>query len=228
MCFSEPVSFIAATVLVSGGGYAAWKAYKINLRYLPVAMMPIFAGIQQFMEGHVWMGLNNGDPNMVWWGAMGFILFSWLMWPTWIPFSIYFLEPEGSRRKKPLLIFACAGLLFGLMLYIPHIINPDWVRVAINNHSISYEDTMFFDYFVPRTVTYGVYLFLIVIPPLLSSYKHMRLFGLTLLVVISVVWVFLSYAYISFFCLLAGVGTVHLIYIIARNKCCQDCKMLFS
>ncbi|MCF6291982.1 MAG: hypothetical protein L3J04_01165 [Robiginitomaculum sp.] len=228
MCFSEPISFIAGGVLITGGVFAAYKAWKINKCYLPVAMMPIFAGIQQLMEGHVWMGLNHVDPTMTWWGAMGFILFSWLMWPTWIPFSIYFLEPPDSKRKKPLMLFALAGLIFGLVLYVPHIINPDWVNVQINNKSIAYEGTMFLDYFVSREITYAIYLFLIITPPLISTYKHLRLFGLTLIAVVTTVILFLSYAYISFFCLLAGLGTLHLIYIIVRNKCSRECPKIFS
>ena len=64
MCMSEPVSFVAGSALLVGGAYAAWKAYKINMRYFPVALMPVLAGIQQMMEGHVWMGLNDVDPNM--------------------------------------------------------------------------------------------------------------------------------------------------------------------
>lgn len=227
MCMSEPVSFVAGGMLLAGGAYAAWKAYKINMRYFPVALMPVLAGIQQMMEGHVWMGLNDSDPNMVWWGAMGFIFFSWLMWPTWIPFAIYFLEPPDSKRKRTLLMFALSGLALGLTLYIPHMVNPDWVKVAINNHSIAYEDTMFLDYFIPRELTYAIYVFLIVTSPLISSYLHMRLFGLTLIAVIAVVWVFLSYAYISFFCLLAGAATLHLIYIIVHNKCCRECPEIF-
>ena len=227
MCFSQTASFTAATVLVSGGVYAVWKARAVNLRYMPVAMMPVLAGLQQFMEGHVWMGLDTADPAMVWWGAMGFILFSWLMWPTWIPFSTYVLEPPHSQRRRVLLAFALAGMLFGLLIYVPHLINPDWVRVAINRQSISYEDTMFLDYFMPREATYFIYLVLIITPPMLSRYLHMRLFGVTLILVVATVWLFLRYAYISFFCLLAGLGTIHLIYIIARNKCKRECPELF-
>ena len=40
-------------------------------------------------------------------------------------------------------------------------------------------------------------------------------------------YAFLAYAYISFFCFLAGLGTIHLIYIIVRNKCCRECPELF-
>lgn len=228
MCFSESVSFAASAGLIGGGAFASWKANKINKRYLPVSIMPVLAGLQQLMEGHVWMGLNEADPFMVWWAAMGFIFFSWLMWPVWIPMSIYVLEPPNSRRKKPLLYFAVAGVVFGLLLYVPHLINPDWVQVGINNHSIAYEDTMFLDYFIPREATYAIYVFLIVTPPFLSTYLHIRLFGLTLVAVLAIVWIFLTYAYISFFCLLAGLATIHLIYIILRNKCCRECPELFS
>tara|TARA_R110002096_G_scaffold139512_20_gene293983 strand:- start:6153 stop:6392 length:240 start_codon:yes stop_codon:yes gene_type:complete len=69
------------------------------MRYFPVALMPILAGIQQILEGHVWMGLNESDPFMVWWGAMGFIFFSWLIWPIWIPFSVISLNPQPANGK---------------------------------------------------------------------------------------------------------------------------------
>ena len=116
----------------------------------------------------------------------------------------------------------------GLVLFVPHFLNPDWINVSVNKQSLAYEDTMFLDYIVSRPVTYSVYLSLIVLPPLISTYLHVRLFGLTLIVIVTLVYLFLSYAYISFFCLLAGLGTLHLIYIILRNKCRRECPVLFS
>jgi hypothetical protein len=227
MCFSEPVSFAAAGALIVGGAFASWKAFKRNKRYFPVSLMPTLAGLQQLTEGHVWMGVNNSDPFMIWWAAMGYIFFSWLMWPVWIPFSIYFLEPRASRRKVPLLGFALAGLVFGLILFVPHLFHPDWIAVGINRQSLAYEDTMFLDYLIPRWLTYLIYVFLLVTPTMISTYLHIRLFGLMMIVVLIVVYAFLSFAYISFFCFLAGLGTIHLIYIIVWNKCCRECPELF-
>lgn len=228
MCFSEPVSFATGGVLIIGGAFATFKAWRSNKRYLPFALMPAMAGVQQVLEGHVWMGVNGGDATMVWWAALGFMFFSWFMWPAWIPFSVYALEPAESRRKRLFFALALAGAGLGLVLFVPHLLNPDWINVSVNKQSLAYEDTMFLDYLVPRPVTYGVYLSLIVLPPLLSTYLHVRLFGLTLIVTVALVYLFLSYAYISFFCLLAGVGTLHLIYIILRNKCCRECPVLFA
>lgn len=227
MCFCEPVSFSVGGVLMVGGAFAGWKAFQINKRYLPVSQMPTLAGLQQLMEGHVWMGMNNSDQSMVWWAAMGFIFSSWLIWPVWISFSIYFLEPQASRRKLPLLGFALAGLVFGLVLFVPHLFHPDWVTVRINQRSLAYEDTMFLDYLIPRWLTYLIYVFLLVTPTMISTYLHIRLFGLTLIAIIVFDYAFLSFAYISFFCFLAGLGTLHLIYIIVWNKCCRECPEIF-
>jgi uncharacterized protein DUF6629 len=228
MCLSEPVSFAASGLLLAGGVYACRKAWTTNRKYLPVAMMPIFAGLQQFTEGFVWSGMNAGEPFLTLVSALVFIFFTWFMWPFWIPLSVYVLEPPESRRKHLFLFFALLGLAFGLILYIPHLLNPDWISVAINRNSLAYEGTMLLDFFMPRVATNSLYLTLIIVPPLLSRYLHIRYFALSLIAVVVADIVFLRYAYISFFCLLAGLATLHLIYIISRNKCRRECPVLFS
>jgi len=56
----------------------------------------------------------------------------------------------------------------------------------------------------------------------------MRWFALIIVAVVVVDILFLRYAYISFFCLLAGLGALHLIYIIARKKCARECPALLA
>ena len=61
-----------------------------------------------------------------------------------------------------------------------------------------------------------------------------RLFGTSdkLFLTVAVVVIFdvtlLRYAYISFFCLLAGLATIHLAWIILTNKCAEECPELFG
>lgn len=228
MCLSASVSFSASSFLVASGAFAVWKAWNINRRYLPIALMPLFAGVQQFLEGNVWVGMNTSDPFTVLWGALGFIFFTWFMWPIWIPFSVYVLEPPDSPRKTLLLIFALVSTVFGIVLYVPHLLNLDWISVTINRSSLVYEGTMLLDYVMPRWGTNVVYLLLMIVPLLMSRYLHVKFFGLTLIAVIAVDFLLLNYAYISFFCLLAALGTLHLIYIILRNKCSRECPVLFA
>ncbi len=228
MCLSETVSFAASGVLLVGGIYSSHRAWVINKSYLPVALMPVFAGLQQFSEGFVWAGMNTGDPSLVTTAGLVFIFFTWFMWPFWIPLSVYVLEPKESKRKHLFWVISLVGLVFGLVLFIPHLVNPDWLIVAVNQDSLTYDGNMLLDTIIPRRASNALYLVLIVVPPLLSRYKHIRYFGMSLIAVIGIDYFFLSYAYISFFCLLAGLATLHLIYIISRNKCGLNCKMLFT
>ncbi len=228
MCLSASVSFTASGMLLAGGGYASHKAWINSKKYLPVALMPVFAGLQQITEGFVWTGMTSGEPATVLINALGFIFFTWFMWPFWIPLSVYVLEPAESRRKHLFLVFSLIGLSFGLLLYVPHLINLEWINVTINLGSLAYEGTMLLDFIMPRWSTNVIYVALIILPPLLSRYRHVKYFGLTLTGVVVIDYLFLSYAYISFFCLLAGLATLHLIYIISRNKCRRECPVLFS
>lgn len=227
MCFSQTVSFIGGGALLAGGAYSIWKAAEVNPRYLPAAVLPILAGIQQMFEGHVWMGLDQSDAAMVSWAALGFIAFSWLAWPVLIPFLTAMLEPN-KKRKRIMQIFALAGAVLGLIMFIPYVLYPDWLTIRIARGSLAYGDRMLTDAFMPRELTYLIYLTIVITPPLLSSFYHMRMFGLTLVGIVAVTYFLLYYAYISFFCILAAAGTLHLIYIIARNKCCQQhCPVVF-
>jgi hypothetical protein len=67
-----------------------------------------------------------------------------------------------------------AGLIFGLILFVPHLFHPDWVTVRINRQSLSYEDMMAIDYLIPRWLTYLIYLFLIIVPTMISTYLHRK------------------------------------------------------
>lgn len=227
MCMSAGVSFSASVFLVAGGTAITRIAWRRNVRYLPLALMPLFAGIQQFSEGYVWLGMTGDNPLEVVMGAMGFMFFTWFMWPVWIPFCVYVLEPDASRRKPWFLVLALVGLLFGLLLYVPHGLSSSMIVVEINNQSLAYEKSMWLDFMMPRWLTNTVYVALIIIPPALSYYRHIRHFALTLVGVVVVDMALLQYAYISFFCLLAGLATLHLVYIILTNKCAQECPELF-
>lgn len=183
------------------------------------SMAPKVAAACDFVQ------MTKADPFTVQWDAMGFMFFTWFMWPVWIPFCVYALEPNDSRRKPRFLSLALTGLVFGLLLYVPHGLNSSMVVVEINNKSLAYEKSMWLDFMMPRRLSNLIYVFLIIIPPALSHYRH---FALTLVAVVVVDFALLQFAYISFFCLLAGLATLHLVYIILTNKCAQECPELFQ
>ena len=140
---------------------------------------------------------------------------------------MYVIEPPDSPRKPLFLIFALIGLAFGVLLYVPHGLHSEMIVVEINNQSLAYEKSLWLDYMMPRTWTNVIYVLLIIVPPAMSRYLHLRHFALTMAAVVMIDMTLLTYAYISFFCLLAGLATLHLVYIILTNKCARECPELF-
>ena len=146
MCLSAQVSFAASVFLVVGGAAITIVAARKNWRYVPMALIPLFAGVQQFMEGNVWLGITGDNPFQVLWAAFGFIFFTWFMWPIWVPFSMYVIEPPEIPRKPLVLNFALIGPVFGILLYVPHGLHSEMIVVQINNQSLAYERSMWLGY----------------------------------------------------------------------------------
>ena len=65
MCFSAAASFATAAVLIPLGGYTLKTAWQKDQRYLGWASFPLFFGIQQALEGGVWLALGREDPSQV-------------------------------------------------------------------------------------------------------------------------------------------------------------------
>ena len=63
--------------------------------------------------------------------------------------------------------------------------------------------------------------------PVKPARQNAGLVLLTLVGVVVVDFALLQYAYISFFCLLAGLATLHLVYIILVNGCARECPDIF-
>jgi hypothetical protein len=91
--------------------------------------------------------------------------------------------------------------------------------VQVLCHSLNYETRLIPDQFMPRLFTTMLYLALVGGAPLLSSHRQIRLFGWSLIFFVPVTYLIYSYAYISVLCFFAAFATVHLIYIVAMDKC---------
>jgi hypothetical protein len=61
MCFAASVSFLMGSVLGVVGVASATMAYRSNKKWIAFALIPLMSGIQQIIEGIVWIQLNNGN-----------------------------------------------------------------------------------------------------------------------------------------------------------------------
>ena len=212
MCFSATASFTAAAVLVTAGVVSIHRAFRTDRRYIAICALPLLFGIQQFLEGMVWIAGAGQDRGLIDKFSLGDMFFSWLAWPVWVPFSTYFLEP--NRRKPIYLVFAIAGGMLGAVQYFPYFAHDGWLVTRFLKHAISYEGVELFDFIIGRQATYLIYLIITITPLLISSDRAVNIFGLLVSVVLGVTYFFFSFAYVSVFCFGGAVMSLYLVYMI--------------
>lgn len=210
MCFSPEVSFTAAAVLVPAGGYAMARAWRTDRRYLALCTLPLLFGVQQFLEGMVWISAASADQVRFW--STAYLFFAWLGWPIWVPFSVYWLEP---RKRQPFyLIAAITGAILGAGQFLPYLAHGGWVQTSFLPRAVVYGGTEMVRLIIGEIPTYSIYLVLVVIPSLLASDRRVKVFGLLIALAFAVTWLFFRYAYISVFCFWGAVMSLYLVWMI--------------
>lgn len=156
MCFSATASFSAAVLLIPAGIYCATKAKGLNKPYWLIGLLPLLFGVQQALEGLVWLALEAQNPQSIRASALGFMAFSHLFWLFWVPFSSAVLEPRGLK-KTVFIALAVLGGVYGASMYLPLLLHADWLSITLLQHSISYEAVLVYDGYLPRIVVRALY-----------------------------------------------------------------------
>jgi len=216
MCFSATASFTAAAVLVPAGVLSIDRAAKVDRGYVAICTLPLLFGIQQLVEGIVWIAGEQSAPDLVAKASLAYMFFSWLAWPVWVPLSTYFLEP--CRRRFVFLILSILGGMLGAIQYFPYFLHPEWLTTTFLPNAISYSATELLDFVIGREATYGLYLLAIITPLLLSSNRDARIFGMLVTAVVIVTYLFFQYAYISVFCAGGAIMSLYLVMAIFKKS----------
>ena len=194
MCFSATASFIAGSAL-SVLGVATLRATRRKAE-IPFAAIPLLFGMQQIVEGVLWLSFSYDAPQLNVAMTYLFSIFSHVLWPMFVPFSIGLLEIVPWRRKV-LWAFQAVGLLVGLYLFYMIVEYPVTAVMATN---IVYVSPHF--YKIPVMLLYVV---ATCVSCFFSSVATVRLFGvLALLLFVLANWIF-SVALFSVWCFFAAV-----------------------
>ena len=212
MCFSATASFTTAAVLLPVAAYTIGTALKTDRRYLGFAIFPLFFGIQQVLEGCLWMEIAHSDPLQSHLYALGFLFFAYLVWPFLVPFAAFLVEPRRNRRMV-FLALSTLGLLLGLSLFAPLVINPDWVPLRIVRDSIDYNSRLIWEGIVPYSVIRVVYASIVCLPLLISSEKHIKIFGVIITLSVISGFAFAHYAFTSVWCFIAAIVSSYLLFV---------------
>lgn len=176
MCFSAPASFTSSGVLAIIGLFTL-KAAK-DKSHLLLACVPLLFALQQFSEGMVWLSLQHEMINEHILGTFKllYLIFAFVIWPTWIPLSLLLAEKMRVRR-----VLLSVLLLLGLMLSLMCVsYYPDNTFIAkIVNRKIEYSMAHSFE--INLWLVIGWYTAVVILPTLISSLELIWLFGLGLL-----------------------------------------------
>ena len=121
---------------------------------------------------------------------------------------------EAPGPKKPLCgIFTVLGLIGGLAMYVPLLLDPAVLEVQSSHHSIRY-DMESSPIFVRMPLLYWECLYVVIIgvPALISSTRGVPLLGTAVVVSAGLTHVFFWYATVSVWCFFAAVLSLYLCY----------------
>jgi len=196
MCFSATASFAAGGVLATTGALTLSKAE--TKKELPLASVPLFFGIQQTIEGVIWVSF--GMPALSTVMTYAYLFFAYVFWPVFVPFAVLLVETHPVRRKI-LKIFSFVGLAIGLYLLYFLIVEPS--KAHILNQSIAYDFRHMYDllYIAPYVVVTTV-------SGMVSSHRILNFFGVAALGAFAVSQWFYSVNFVSVWCFLAAILSI--------------------
>ena len=182
-----------------------------------LAAYPLAFGLQQAIEGAVWHGINSGNQSLVDYAAQYYVFFSHFFWLFWVPFSVYYMEKAGAR-KRFLGILTIIGALYGLSLFIPLILGEGWLVVELVRDSILYSTTTIYDGIIDRQVVRGIYALQVFLALVLSSNPRVRVFGVMILISVTGAFVFFKYAFVSVWCFFAAILSAYILFMLKRES----------
>ena len=195
MCFSATASFIAGAGL-STMGVATLRNTK-EKSDMPFAAIPLLFGIQQAIEGLVWITFSYHAPLIHALASYGFAFFAYAFWPMFIPFAVKHLEKE-VRRKKILSVLQIIGLVVGT--YITYYMVSSGVTSTVTHESIKYHiNQPFGNYAFVLYIIAGCGSFFV------SSKRNVNFFGLLLVLSLMMTYVFFSSYVVSTWCFFAAI-----------------------
>ncbi len=203
MCFSATASFVASGILSAGGVVTLTKVR--SKREIPIAIVPLLFAVQQFMEGVQWLSDKPSTVSTVM--AHAFLAFAFL-WPAYIPFSIFLIEPRPFRKKILSVLLGLGIAVSGFLLF--RLIKNSITVSVVQNH---------IEYFINLPWTWGLIPYTLAAAGscLVSSYRMILWLGIGVLISFAASLIFYIYSFGSVWCFFSAILSL-LVYFHFREK----------
>jgi len=211
MCFSAEASFAGGVIITAVGIATVTRVHKPS--QIVFASIPLFFGIQQFVEGTLWLTIplaEYADLQRI--STYIFLIMADFLWPTMIPLSVLLME-ENPKRKQILKVLLGIGI--ALSLYYAYCLITFTVTPQITGYHIHYETTF------PKALSmpaFIVYLIVTITPLFISSIKRTHLMGILMFLSCLVTAIFFTQFLTSVWCFFAALLSVVIFWILHDSK----------
>jgi len=201
MCFSATASFAVGGSLILLGAVTLKRAAGRQRReQLPFASIPLLFGIQQLVEGALWLSIEHDGELLRTIATYLFTLFSHIIWPLFVPYAVARMErgrPVATWRRNAMWGCRLAGVVTAMLLLALVASQP---LTAVADEHIIYTTPFFYDW--PMMVLYIVATCIVTF---FSTFRLVRLFGLLVLLFFFVSYWFYTAAFFSVWCFFAAI-----------------------
>jgi len=192
---------------------------------VPLALTPFFFGVQQLIEGFVWIGVKHGNVEpLTRLSSLGFLFFAYCFWMIWIPWSAYSIarKHESAGLQNRLKWVAIVATVLGITFYIPVLFNPPSVQPALSTGRLLYDisslHSVYHNFVTTEPVGEMVYWGFIVLPLVALRDRAVRLYGVLIFFSIFLTWVTYSATFNSAWCFYCAILSIYVIWIVNRPR----------
>lgn len=208
MCFSATASFTAGAVLLVIGTATMRRVERPA--EVPYAAIPALFGIQQLVEGGLWLTFANEAAHLNSLLTHVYAFFSHVLWPIFVPIAVLLIEPDQWRRRI-IAAIAVAGATAGLYLLYFWGMDPTISRV-VDGH-VLYISPHFF-----AGPILALYILGTCASSLMSSHPAVRWFGVAATVSFAAAFAFYAFWFISVWCFFAALMSVTIFLFFRRPR----------
>jgi hypothetical protein len=103
------------------------------------------------------------------------------------------------------------------LMYVPLLINEDWLIVKISDYSIKYKLTLFHEETLPLKIRNLIYGIVVLVPLLSSSDRYIRVFGAMIVFSLVITSLLFDHVFVSVWCFFAAVLSFYILIMILRK-----------
>ena len=211
MCFSANASFAGGLIISTIGVITVREVHKPS--QIIFASIPLFFGLQQIVEGVLWITLPiHQFLPLQKFATYFFLMMADVIWPMLIPISVLFME-TNKKKKKAIWVFLALGLslsaYYGWCL-IFYNVNPQIIGYHIKylNDFPTYLANPAFVVYLAATIT----------PLFISSIKRTHLLGILMFLSCLITAIFFRQYLTSVWCFFAALISAVIFWILRDSK----------